>query len=96
MKNFALLNENNIVINISIADDNWDSTGWIDYTDKTCAIGYTYDLIRDAFIPPKSFNSWVLNENTYLWESPTPMPTDDKTYAWDEPTLSWVEVVFSA
>lgn len=55
-------------------------------------IGYTYDVGRDAFIPPKPFNSWVLNESTCLWEAPTPMPTDDKMYMWDEDTTSWVEV----
>ena len=54
-------------------------------------IGYTYDVGRDAFIPPKPFNSWVLNEDSCLWESPTPMPTDDKRYVWDEDTTSWVE-----
>jgi hypothetical protein len=55
-------------------------------------IGYTYDSTRDAFIPPKPFNSWTLNETTCLWEAPTPMPTDGKIYTWDEATTSWVEV----
>lgn len=55
-------------------------------------IGYTYDNTRDAFIPPKPFNSWTLNETTCLWEAPTPMPTDGKIYTWDEATTSWVEV----
>ena len=55
-------------------------------------LGYSYDAQRDAFIPPKPFASWVLNETTCLWEAPTPMPTDGKMYKWDEPTLSWVEV----
>ena len=54
--------------------------------------GYTYDSGRDAFIPPSPFNSWLLNEDTCLWEAPTPMPTDDKQYQWDEETLSWVEI----
>jgi hypothetical protein len=54
-------------------------------------IGYTYDSGRDAFIPPTPFNSWLLNEDTCLWEAPTPMPTDDTLlYSWDEETLSWV------
>ena len=56
-------------------------------------IGYTYDNTRDAFIPPKPFNSWVLNETSCLWEAPTPMPTDGKIYNWDEATTSWVEVI---
>lgn len=55
-------------------------------------IGYTYDSGRDAFIPPKPYNSWVLNESTCLYEAPTPMPTDDKMYTWDEATTSWIEV----
>ena len=54
-------------------------------------IGYTYDSGRDAFIPPKPFNSWVLNETSCLYEAPTPMPTDDKMYSWDEDTTSWIE-----
>ena len=61
-------------------------------------LGYTYDAERDAFIPPKLFNSWVLNETTCLWESPVPYPTDigtpenPKRYTWDEDTTSWVLV----
>lgn len=55
-------------------------------------IGYTYDEARDAFIPPKPFDSWILNEETCLWEAPSPMPNDGKIYDWDESTQSWVEV----
>ena len=55
-------------------------------------IGYTYDRERDAFIPPKPFASWLLDEETCLWNAPTPMPVDDKQYIWNEETLSWVEV----
>jgi len=55
-------------------------------------VGYTYDAMRDAFIPPQPFASWTLNEDTCLWSAPTPMPTDGKMYRWDEPTTSWVEV----
>ena len=59
--------------------------------------GCTYDSERDAFIPPKPFTSWILNETTFLWESPTPYPTDvgtpenPKSYWWDEETLSWIK-----
>ncbi len=56
-------------------------------------IGYTYDSTRDAFIPPKPFNSWVLNEDTCLWEAPVAYPTDGKSYVWNEDTTSWDEVV---
>ena len=55
-------------------------------------IGYSYDAGRDAFIPPKSFDSWILDEETCLYSAPTPMPTDGKMYMWDEPTLSWTEI----
>jgi hypothetical protein len=55
--------------------------------------GYTYDAQRDAFIPPKPFNSWLLDEETCLWNAPVPMPTDGKMYKWDEDTTSWVEIV---
>ena len=55
-------------------------------------IGYSYDRTKDAFIPPKPYPSWVLNDETCLWGAPTPMPTDDKFYEWDETTTSWKEV----
>jgi hypothetical protein len=55
-------------------------------------IGYTYDAQRDAFIPPQPYPSWTLDEDTCLWQPPTPMPTDGKMYDWDEATLSWIEV----
>lgn len=55
-------------------------------------IGYTYDSVRDAFIPPKPFASWILNEDTCQWESPTPSPTDGKRYRWDESITAWVEI----
>ena len=54
-------------------------------------IGYTYNETLDAFIPPKPYPSWVLNEQTCLWEAPVPYPNDGKFYVWDEQTLSWVE-----
>lgn len=56
-------------------------------------IGFTYDKVRDAFIPPKPFPSWVLNEDTCLWGAPIPYPQDGKRYQWDEAALNWVEVV---
>jgi hypothetical protein len=55
-------------------------------------IGYTYDQTKDAFIPPKPYNSWILNEQTCLWESPIPIPSDasiDKVYSWNETTQNW-------
>jgi len=52
-------------------------------------IGYTYDEDRDAFIPKKPFNSWILNETTCLWESPIPYPQDNNRYNWNEQNQSW-------
>ena len=55
-------------------------------------IGYTYDAQRDAFIPPKPYASWILNEDTCNWDAPVARPNDDKIYRWNESTTSWVEV----
>lgn len=57
-------------------------------------IGYTYDEDRDAFIPPKPFNSWTLNEITCLWESPIPKPNDGNIYKWNESQQDWNIVLF--
>ena len=54
-------------------------------------IGYSWDGI--GFAAPQPFPSWTLNQTTWLWESPTPMPQDGKMYQWDEGTVSWVEIV---
>jgi hypothetical protein len=56
-------------------------------------IGYTYDEERDAFIPPKPFNSWILNEETCLWNAPVAYPQDNKLYNWNEEILNWEEVI---
>ena len=56
-------------------------------------IGYTYDEERDAFIPPQPYDSWVLNEDTCLWDAPVPYPTDGAVYVWDEEVGDWIEVV---
>lgn len=55
-------------------------------------IGFAYDKQRDAFIPPKPFASWTLNEQTCLWDAPTPYPTDGLHYMWNEATTSWEQV----
>lgn len=57
-------------------------------------IGFSYDEGRDAFIPPKPYASWVLNEDTCLWESPVPYPEDGIVYEWDEETSDWKPIVF--
>ena len=55
-------------------------------------IGFTYDREHDVFYAPQPYPSWVLNHSTWLWEAPTPMPTDGKIYDWDEATTNWIEV----
>ena len=56
-------------------------------------VGYTYDAVRDAFIAPQPFASWLLNDDTCLWNAPVAMPADGKIYSWDEATTSWKELV---
>lgn len=56
-------------------------------------IGYFYDEAKDAFIPPKPYDSWLLNEDTCLWNPPVPFPNDGNPYIWDEDTLSWASVI---
>jgi hypothetical protein len=67
-------------------------TGGTPFRKNFAGIGYTYDKERDAFIPPKPHNSWLLDELTCHWKAPTPRPLDDKVYVWNESTLSWDEV----
>lgn len=55
-------------------------------------IGFTYDITKDAFIPPQPYPSWVLDEDTCLWNPPVAMPTDDKLYNWNESTQTWDEI----
>jgi hypothetical protein len=54
-------------------------------------INYTYDLARDAFIAPKPYESWLLDEETCQWKAPVEMPADDKMYVWDETSVNWIE-----
>ena len=56
-------------------------------------VGYKYDETLNAFIPPKPYNSWLLDENKAQWKAPVDMPTDDKKYTWNEETLTWVAIV---
>lgn len=61
------------------------------YRKNYAGIGYTYDAERDAFISPKPYASWILDEDTCQWEAPVPYPTDGKTYYWSEDDLAWTE-----
>ena len=71
----------------------WKQTSYNARIRKNYAgIGYTYDEGRDAFIPPKPYNSWLLDEKICQWKAPVDYPTDNKKYTWNEATTSWVEV----
>ena len=76
--------------NLYKSRDVWKQTSYNNNIRKNFAgIGYTYDQTRDAFIPPKPYSSWILNEDTCLWEAPVAYPDDDNTYTWNESTQTW-------
>jgi len=80
--------------NLHKTKDIWKQT----YTDGSqrknyAGIGFKYDEGRDAFIPIKTYSSWVLNESTCQWEAPSARPDDGKKYNWNESTTSWEEIV---
>lgn len=71
---------------------NWKQTSYnATFRKNYAGIGYTYDATRDAFIPPKPFTSWLLNEESCQWIPPVAYPTDGKMYYWDELTIAWVK-----
>ena len=71
----------------------WKQTSYNGNIRKNYAgVGYTYDEGRDAFIAPKPYASWALDETKAQWKAPVDMPTDDKKYTWDEATTAWVEI----
>lgn len=62
-----------------------------DFRKNFAGIGFTYDVSRDAFIPPKPYASWVLNETSCTWEPPVAYPDDSDAYMWDEETTNWIQ-----
>ena len=125
MSHFAKLDENNIVVFVTVGrqeDDgleaeltartgdtykqtSYNTRGGVHYDPVTgepsedqskalrfnyAGIGFTYDPERDAFIPPKAYESWVLDETTCLWKAPVDMPDDGQAYIWDESVGEWV------
>ena len=117
MAHFAKLDENNVVIFVTVGRDEDNEQeltertgdvykqtsyntvagihklGGTPFRKNFAGIGYTYDEQRDAFIPPKLFESWTLNEDTCLWESPVPYPTGAKVpHIWNEEVGDWVEI----
>ena len=73
-----------------------DNTRWVQTSFngnrrvRYAGVGYSYDEQRDAFIPPKPFDSWLLDEPTLLWKPPVEMPTDDQNYEWSEEDQNWI------
>ena len=110
MSYWAEIDNNNIVLRVTVGDNNspdegyqwlidnlggtWIKTSYNGNIRKNYAgVGFTYDAARDAFIAPKPFNSWVLDEATCRWQAPTPKPTTEgKFYYWSEDDLSWREI----
>ena len=91
MAHFAELDETNIVKQVIVVHNN-ELLDENNVEQEQKGIGSTYDPIRDAFIAPKPYPSWILNEDTCQLEAPVPYPTDGKFYTWDEETTSWIEI----
>jgi len=96
--NNELLDSNGVEQEVNGIDFLTKLTGWSiwvqtsynnNFRKNHAGIGYTYDEDRDAFIAPKPFNSWILNEDTCQWEAPTAYPTDGEDYTWNEETTTW-------
>jgi hypothetical protein len=107
MSHWAKL-ENNIVVEVLVGPNygdegeaffnalggTWVKTSYNGNIRKNYAgIGFAYDADRDAFIAPKPYNSWLLNEDTCQWQSPVPYPTDDLMYEWDEELTNWKPII---
>jgi hypothetical protein len=105
MSHFAKINENNMVIQVITAEQDFINSGvvgdsflWIqtsynnNFRKQFATIGDTYDIVKNKFIKSKPYYSWILNANDD-WESPVPYPDDDKRYEWDEETTNWKEMV---
>ena len=108
MSHWAEIDENNIVTRVLVGNNSepdegeafmnslggtWVKTSYNGTIRKNYAgIGYSYDSSRDAFIAPKPFDSWELDEDTCRWEAPVAYPTDGKIYAWNEDITNWEEV----
>ena len=128
MAHWAELDENNVVLRVTVGDNNdpagdegyswlianlggrwiktsytaragkklnpedWQPTDQPGFRKNFAGAGYTYDEERDAFIAPKPYPSWILNEDECCWYAPVPKPTDDASYEWDEENQQWVEI----
>ena len=105
MSHFAEIDKDGNVLRVIVAEQDFinsgyvgDSFNWVqtsynnNFRKNYAGIGFTYDKTRDAFIAPKPYPSWILDEDTCQWNAPTAHPDDDKQYSWDEDTTSWKEI----
>lgn len=103
MSHFAKI-KNGIVTEVIVAEQDFINSGlvgdsflWVqtsfngNFRKNYAGIGYTYNRVHDAFIPPQPYASWTLDEGTCQWSAPVAMPTDGKQYKWNEATTSWLE-----
>ena len=108
MSHWAEIDNNNVVLRVLVGPNHgdegeaffnalggtWVKTSYNGNIRKNYAgIGYAYDADRDAFIAPKPFNSWLLDENTCRWQAPVPRPTDGLMYEWDEELTDWKPII---
>ena len=77
---------------VHYAPNSHEPDGGVALRKNYAGIGYTYDESRDAFIAPKNYPSWILDNDTCRWNAPTPYPDDGKNYSWNEDTTSWKEI----
>ena len=102
MSHFAKIDSNNIVTEVIVAEQDFINSGvvgdsflWIqtsyngNFRKNYAGIGFTYDKERDAFIPLQPYPSWILNEDTCIWECPVAHPNDGNIYNWNEETQAW-------
>ena len=105
MAHFAKLDNTNTVTQVIVAEQDFINSGqvgdsflWVqtsyngNFRKNYAGVGYTYDTTRDAFISPKHYPSWLLDEDTCQWAAPVDYPADGKDYKWDEDTTNWTEV----
>ena len=108
MSHWAQIDDNNIVTQVLVGPNygdegeaffnalggTWVKTSYNGNIRKNYAgIGFAYDTDRDAFIAPKPYNSWLLDEDTCRWQAPVPYPTDDLMYEWDEELTDWKPII---
>ena len=108
MSHWAEVDNNNIVLRVLVGPNygdegktffnalggTWVKTSYNGNIRKNYAgIGHTYDVTRDAFIAPKPYNSWLLNEDTCQWKAPIEYPTDGLMYEWDEELTDWKPII---